>query len=74
MISNPESSKTDHPLTLPFFPSHRNDRFVMETLAVSVEQGAVVAKADSHVAIIDMTTGKRADMPPEMLNAVTAFT
>ena len=46
----------------------------METLAVSVEQGAVVAKADSHVAIIDMATGKRADMPPEMLNAVTAFT
>eukprot|EP00729_Bicosta_minor_P006764 gene6762-30751_t len=52
----------------------RNDRFVMETLAVSVEQGVVVAKADSHVAIIDMATGKRADMPPEMLNAVTAFT
>ena len=46
----------------------------METLAVSVEQGAVVAKADSHVAIIDMATGKRADMQPEMLNAVTAFT
>jgi hypothetical protein len=49
------------------------DRFIMETVAVSTAQEAVVSVAASHIAIIDMTTGKRTQMSPELLQAVQSL-
>lgn len=49
------------------------DRFVMETLAVSVEQGAVVSKANSYIAIIDMGKGARCNVPQMLLDVVKSL-
>ena len=48
------------------------DRCVFETVLVSAEQEAVVGVAANHIAIVDFSTNRRAQLSPELLEVLHA--